>query len=175
MAITKPGTLICRFLTDDGTSSGAENINGDYSVTPGTFYAAPTAGKVWWINTAIIRIRDVTAQFSSTGYGAGAVLPTGLKFEAASGSVSSPTTLANFTPDLVRRNDDWGALADTKLITWTGPQDTLHIIYDFQKQLGSPVVLSGDSDQKLLVTVNDDLSFLSRHTFIIQGIRRGDT
>ncbi len=155
--------LIFRYLDTNGDGTGTKNANGDYSGAADEFFI--TADSPCEIHRMVIEIED-TSGFAAAEYGnLGTNLTNGVK-------VSVDDHLGNELVDLVdglnvTTNAEWARLCyDADLKTWGAGNEFLMVRWTFARS-GQPITLT-DGD-KLIVTLNDNLSGLVSHYFMVQG------
>ncbi len=159
--------LISRPLDTVGDGSGTFNANGNYLVEAEDFKIVPGAGEIFAIHRCIITIQDV-GTFEAVNYGAkslSAPLVNGIVMDVrnAAGQLYPLTAAPILTNygwsyhcfDYVKREfpNNYGAMT----MRWT-----------FAKS-GRPVILKGDDGEYLRAEMNDDLTFLTGHFFLVQG------
>lgn len=158
-------SVLTRFLDTNGDGTGTTNANGNYSVTPEEFYIQPGEGYYYDIARMIVEIQD-TSGMSAVDYGniAGG-LANGVSVQVVRGA----TTLRDLTPDPIKSNAEWASYCyDADLKTWSTGNEFLAVRWTFAKS-GKPLYLSGDHSDRLVVTLNDDLTGLVEHKFLVQG------
>jgi hypothetical protein len=161
--------LISRALDTVGNGTGTKNANGNYSGAAEEFLIAPDSGEDWVITRMVVSIED-TAGIQADEYGnLGAALTNGIKVEVhnSSGLLYSLTD-----PSLpVKTNAQWGVYCfDVDMKSWgTAPTDDLLLVrWTFAKS-GQPIKLRSREGEKLVVTLNDNLTGLIAHYFVVQG------
>lgn len=157
--------IINQFLDTNGDGTGTTNANGNYAVTPTEFYIQPGAGYYYKIARMIVEIED-TVGMSATDYGnITSGLTNGVSVQVKRGS----TVLRDLTPDTVKANAQWAAYCyDADLKAWGSGNEVLAVRWTFEKS-GLPAYLNGTENDRLSVTLNDDLTGLVTHTFLVQG------
>lgn len=162
-----PGNSIYKFLSKhaDGEQSLANvNINGDYSTIPEEFFIKPPAGKLFCCRRAIIHIED-GALFSAGSYGAISELSNGLRLIVDRAGIE----ILDLMPLPITKNTDWQRYCyDAALSTYGSGDSTLTMRWTFERS-GKPIILDGDTPDRLVLKVNDNLSGLVEHTIMIQG------
>ena len=155
---------INRYLRESG---GSEDMTVNGSATPVEFdYTHP--GAVLSVHRMLGLIQD-TGNFDAEDYGAlGAPLSNGMTFELDRAD-EDPVDLLGDRP--IVTNAGWGALCyDVNFIT-VGQGDNYALVRWTFTQSGIEIVLApGD---RLVMTVNDDLTGLVHHRWMIQGHERG--
>jgi hypothetical protein len=99
----------------------------------------------------------------------GAALTNGVEVRLSSNGHITQT----LSDDLkIKTNSDWAAhCSNTTLLTWGAGDEILIAEWEFERN-GVPIHLNGASNDKLEVTLNDNLSGLVRHHFFCQGFKR---
>lgn len=138
----------------------AKNANVDGSSTPVEFTFEPTAK--CHISRVLVTVQDAGA-FTATSYGAVAALANGVEFEHSGGTV---VDLLGGLP--ITGNSDWARVCyDTLELDFTGGGSTSLVVRWTFAKAGIPLTLeSGDS---IIVRVNDNLTGLVGHYFMLQG------
>ena len=160
-----PTGSIYQFLSTNGDGSGDINANGDYSVTPGEFYISPPPYHKAVLERMILEIED-TNGFASTDYGniTGA-LPNGVRIQALKGGVVQ-CEYDGGQP--ITTNAGWSTIMyDVDVKTWGPGNELLVGRFTFAKS-GSPCILNGP-DWRLRALLNDNLTGLVAHKFMVQG------
>ena len=151
--------FIAEYLRD-GASIEA-NVNG--SVTPVEF--AWTASRRAFIYDLICSVEDAST-FAAGGYGGGAAMTTGLAFEHRQ---SGGATRDLFDTAGLKTNADWAELTATNfsLINFGGGGNNAFAARWVFDRSGIPLYMN--TGDVLAMVVNDDLSGLARHRFLIHG------
>ena len=163
-----------RLLTTTGDGvTGDSEMTGDYSGAPAEFYLqGPTRDESEYgavISRVLIYVEDSGA-FDAAKYGNGVTLTNGITLEHRT---SDDVLISSFTPNPVKSNGDWASLAfDAQVQSWGTGNEFLTVRYTFAKFSGGddPGLLLDDGE-KLVCTVNDDLSGLVAHRITAQGHR----
>lgn len=160
--------LICNrvdyYLTTDGTQSGSADANVNGSVTPQKFYR--TASRDLWVWRLLITIGDAGTSMAVEKYGGITTLTNGCKLEviASDGSTVLRDLLDNRP---VKTNYGWGERCyDVNLLSFGSGEDVILCRWTFANA-GAPLYLQ--AGQRLQLTVQDDLTGLTRHKFVLQG------
>jgi hypothetical protein len=162
---------VYRHLTDDGlvaddTNSNA-NVNGAVTAVP--FYAGPPAGKVWDIHRMLVLIED-DAVITADNYGGISALANGCTLKIHRDGPSGPEVLDLMDNHAATNNASWGHFCyDITNHSFGSGSNFVVVRWTFAKA-GEPLRLVGANDDKLVLLVQDDLSTLVEHTFIIQGL-----
>ena len=155
-----------RHLRDEAGSAGA-NVNG--AITPVEFFVRPPPGEFWRISRMIVFIEDtkiIAAQYGNQG-----LIPNGVRLYVANdhgelndlmdgGSINTSAEWAEYCFD-----------ADVK--TWGVGNEFMPVRWTFTKA-GVPIRLDGSKRERLAILIQDDLSGLATHEFIVQGYREGE-
>lgn len=140
------------------------NANGNYAAVT-YFEKGPAAGITWRIERLLVYIEDGGA-IQANGYGAGAALANGILVQVRDndGLVYDLTNTVR-----IYQSRHWQRLCyDFTLAPGTGGTLSLHGRWTFGKR-GAPLRLKGSTGERLSVVLNDNLTFLSGHAFLIQG------
>jgi hypothetical protein len=162
------GTLLYRYLDTDGDGTGTKSANGNYSAGGAgatEFFIQPPANTLYVLHRMIIHIHDSTA-FSAEKYGALAALANGISVTVD--QISPAVELVDLTDGIpIKSNAEWGQVCfDVDLASYGQGDVYLNARWTFSKA-GQPVVIN--ENQKLAVTLNDDLTGLVDHYFMVQG------
>lgn len=164
------------YLTDDGLDADGTNqkVLTDGSVTPVPYFAGPEAGKYWHISRLIMYIEGVTSP-KVTQYGSTAALTNGMRLFHTSGGATG-AELKDFMGGLTAKtNADWSSFCFDVNLSQPGQGNGIVVgRWTFEKA-GTPVILDGNKDDKLVLLNQDDLSSsLIDHRFFIQGVETND-
>lgn len=150
------------YLDTNGDKTGDNNAVGDYSGTPEEFFIQPPEGGVWAIERLIISIHGACGR---PGYGSELPLINGISISTTDSEGEMILNLTNGVP--IKDEMAWGALCfdvshkqTNENLTWVFARWT------FGKS-GLPIVLR-DQD-RLVVTLSDDMEHLTEHRFQAQG------
>lgn len=158
--------LISRNLDTVGNGTGTTNAIGDYSSAAEEFKIAPGVGEHFHIHRLIVSIGDA-GSFDSGGYGA--VTPVASLTNGVVLRVQNGGTVFSLTDDPITTNAEWAAYCHDVTVHSFGSGDALLTArWTFDKS-GIPISLRGDEGEELVVELNDDLTFLTAHKFLIQG------
>jgi len=160
-----PRSLIYRYLDTNGDGTGTKNAVGDYS-TPTDFYIAPPAGTAYSIERLIVHIED-NGTLSPDKYGALTALSNGIDVEMLRGAA----VLCDFNDGLpITHNGDWGRNSyDWSESSFGAGNNIVQVRLTFSKT-GSALYLNGNLGDKLVIRMNDNLTGLVEHYFMVQGI-----
>jgi len=160
--------LLNEFFTDPG---GSIDLNVDGSTTPVEYTIEPSSDRVRWINRVRFLFNDTNMELDTNDFrrfGTAATAPgltNGLTFSVHQGGVEtdffkSPIVTVG---DLMDYADDF-----TNFVNAISAQsDFLSFDFDFEQ----PVVLPVDSTDKLVVTINDDLTSIDLFKVIARGFQ----
>jgi len=163
---------VSRFLTKDATeaidltqSQVSTNFNAinDDSVTPVDYYIQPAPGLIYEIHRVNIRVK-AAQNITSDEYTNGGPLTTGINYALERNGQSF-----NVTPIPITSIGDYSSYAGIDVQPLENPSKSWVIRLSFFKG-GAPIYLNGDSEDKLICTLNDDFSSLNFHTGLIQGV-----
>lgn len=162
MLPTRP--MISQFLDSLGTGLGVVNIVADFSGASTDFWIEPPAGEVWHINRLMAKIQG-SGTFRPEWYGPTAALTNGIQIIHQRNGIEN-----NLTGQLPIRNaGEFAAyLFDLKLHDFGSGDKFITTRWSFSES-GVILRLDGDTNDKLIVRVNDNLTTLSGHKFIAQG------
>lgn len=147
-------TPIFKWLRDGSTVEA--NVDG--SVTPATYSYACPADETIELERLLVYIQD-TGNFNVASYGNGITLANGLEIEAAG------VDLLDGQP--IKTNADWAALCyDLSYFSFGVGDNAAAVRWTFGKA-GAPLIL--ESLETIAVTVNDDMTGLTGHRFMVQG------
>lgn len=159
--------LLCRFLDTVGDGTGTKNAIGDYSGAEEEFFIAPAAGQIFHIARLLVTVED-TAGFAAAEYGnLGSALTNGIKLEVRTGA--STTVLDFVDAEPITTNAEWGTFNfDVDVKTWGAGNEFLLARWTFSKTDGA-LRLDGDAGERLSIILEDDLTGLVTHKFLVQG------
>lgn len=162
------------FLDTNGDGTGEKSAIGDYSpVGSGqtSFFLQPASGTVCRISRLIIQIEDNSAIFSAENYGGiASPLSSGIQIFVPINGTSSDLT--DGLP--IKANAHWGRFCyDINFSSFGTGNNFLSARWTFAKA-ETFIRLVGDLNQRLEIVLNDDLSDLVSHTFLVQGIIEGN-
>ena len=155
--------LISRFLDTNGDGTGTKNARGNYAsaATPLYFKATTTVN----LHRMIIHIGDTTGM-QAQKYGNIAELTNGYTVKVIDNdNVTELMDLCNLVP--IKSNGGIGRYCyDVELRTWGAGNEFVQARWTFAKA-GQPLRLK--QGQRLSITLNDDLTGLLEHYFMVQG------
>jgi len=158
-------TYLCRYLDTIGDGSGTKNANGDFSVTPKTFFIQPPATQIFRISRLLINIRD-TGSLDTGNYGNNITLTNGIQIKL----VDDFSTLLDLTDGLpIFTNIDWNKYCFNLDISTFGAGDQyLNLRWSFFR--GQTILrLKGANNERLEAQLNDNFTSLVQHFFLVQG------
>lgn len=158
--------IISRYLDLNGDGSGAKNANGDYSTVADIFYIQPPATQDYLLTRLIVSIEDTQGMQAEEYGNLGAALTNGITVRVQDDS----GTLVDLTDSApVKTNAKWGALCyDVDLKSWGAGDELILVRWTFSRS-GRDVLLRGDRNERLEVVLNDNLTGLISHEFLVQG------
>lgn len=154
--------LVFQFLDTTGTGVGSKNAIGNYA-SPTDFYIenGNPRGKMA-IARLLVYIRD-TGTFTAGSYGAASALSNGILVKVEYRDVTQDLT--DNIPILT--NADWARVCyDADVKSWGAGDAMLGVRWTFEKS-GAPVLIG--QGEKLIVRVNDNMTDLAEHRFMVQG------
>jgi hypothetical protein len=158
------GTPLIRYLDTNGNGTGTKTAIGNYSITPATFFIQPSAAQNFVITELVFQYSD-SGGFPIAGYGSGAILTNGIRFEA----VINGVTFDLLDGLRIKRNDDYFHLiTNTKLQLFSGSGGTVNGSFNIS-DFGVPLKLKGATADKLQIILNDNFSLLVDQTFVVHG------
>ena len=161
-------THLTRFLDTDGDGTGTHGATGDYSSSAEEFYYQVPSGKVATIHRIIIAIGDAST-IATDKYGGADALTNGITVKVTDSDDTLIQFLNNGNLIPVKTNADWAKLCYDFSIYDTGAgQNSDYALFRWTfSRSGMPLVLT--NQDKFVVTLNDDFTDLTDHTFMIQG------
>lgn len=163
---------VYRYLTDDGLVADGSNEKV-ISASGDLYYAGPAEGKYWHIERMLVYIEDGTAP-KINEYGGATALTNGHKLNVLRGGASGAVITDLLGGITIKSNGDWGSLCyDLSLSNPGSGNGVVLVRWTFGKS-GSPLVLSGAREDKLVLQTQDALNALVDHRFMIQGVETND-
>ena len=163
---------VYRHLTDDGLKGDGSNWAGnvDGSSVPVPLYAGPPAGKDWLIERLIVMVKD-NAVITADTYGGIDVLTAGTGVQIMCKEGPTGKIILDLTDGgPVRSNAEWGKMCyDVAAHTFGSGDNYILVRWTFGKS-GSPLRVSSVRNEKLVAVINDNLTALTGHIFMIQGL-----
>ena len=158
--------MISRFADTNGDGTGTFEAIGNYSGGATDFWIEPPAGEYWHIFRLIVELRD-TGSFRAEYYGAGAALTNGIKIIHEVSAVENDLTAQSS----IKNNAQWASYCyDINNINFGAGDDFMVARWTFANA-GTALELFGDTDDKIIVRLNDDFTGLNAHRFLIQGFK----
>lgn len=145
-------------------AAGSEDMAVNGSVTPVEFTLEPRAGeKALILSQAVITIVD-TGNFDSGSYGNNVILTNGILVELVSDTGVVLVDLLDGDP--VKTNPEWAQnTGNLTLYTFGSGDNVATIVWNAP---GNQIIL--DANTILRVTIQDDLTGLSKHQIHCQGV-----
>jgi len=155
------------YLDTNGDKTGTNNAIGNYSEFSEEFFIQPPAGAVWAIERLIISIHGACGR---PGYGSELPLANGITMKTTTSTGDTLLNLTNGVP--IKDEMAWGALCFDVSHKNTGEDLTwVFARWTFGKS-GLPIVLR--DQERLVVTLSDNMSHLTEHRFQAQGAIAND-
>jgi len=162
-------TMFSRFLDTNGDGSGTKNANGNYAGGEEIFYIQPGGTDIINVARLVVQIED-GGKFGSGKYGALAgALANGIavRVQDDSGTVIDLTDGV-----LITTNVHWARYCyDVDHSDFGTGNEYMDVRWTFSKS-GNPIVLDAANNERLEVVLNDNLSGLVGHYFLVQGTFR---
>lgn len=151
--------LTSAMLTDTGEAAGLVNANGNYSITPKSFYIQPPDKVVYEIHTINLEMVTPSNTFDAGGYGSGAVLDEGiLMFTENNGDRKNLLPVGAVIDD----NSVWARLSSPERAKAVIPNgnNPVHFLARIvlPEMFNTPIWLNGASEDKFGFTLQDDFS-----------------
>lgn len=151
------------------TSAGSEDMNVDASTTPVLFQELAESGKVKWIKSWRLIMHDTYMELNTNDFrrfGTAATAPgltNGIEFYFVQAGRTIDVFLEN-----VLNIGDFLKYADgyTNLVNAVSAQDD-YLAFDFE--FDEPIVLPAGSNDKIVMSISDDLSSLVYMRAIVRG------
>ena len=171
-------THIMFALKDSGSSI---NLAVD-GTTPKYFYIQPPVDEIYTLRRMNIRIiaasfvnAETYAGIAGAGTGLAAGLTNGLRVFTEEGDVAagSGNLIVDYTADRkIKVTSDWALLAGVDAIPVDGPQaDPFLVRWTFAKSCGH-IILDGSLYERLVVSVEDNLSPMSSQINMVSGTKK---
>lgn len=161
------GIPVNQFLSDVGDGTGNVNANGDYSVTPKTFFIQPAATEIIILNELVIHIVNGGALPATVYGGLAGALTNGINVTLTNSRVAAglilPVNIKN-NADLIHTGGNFN------LINFSGGVDAIAATIDFKKS-HMPLILKGSEGHKLEVILTDNFTGLNDHHFTAKGYK----
>lgn len=162
----KVNLILSRFLDTVGDGSGVKNANLDFNSTPDIFFIQPPSGVIYKIHRLIVSVEDTNGYIAAEYGNIGSVLSTGITVRVQDGS----GTIVDLTDgEKIKSNADFGKFFfDVDLKTYGAGDEMLVARWTFTNH-GVPLRLDGTTNERLEVTLDDDLTGLLGHFFMVHG------
>jgi len=168
--------LHSRFADINGDGTGLKNAVGNYSdggLGLTEFKISPGAGEIFQLRRLIIFIKD-TGLLHADFYGVNVVLTNGITIKHTRDTPTGPlTTIWDITDGVpIMKNPHWKRLCHDEIpsLYGGGGDDSVTYRYTFDRD-GKPLILNGDNNDQLIITLNDDFSALVEHCFRVGMIK----
>lgn len=152
-------------------AAGSAEAAVDGSVTPVEFYVRPVAGEVWRIARMLVFLEASSIAAGSYGPVPVGSLSNGIRVYLANSDVETNDLLDVHT---IHTSAGWAEYChDAQVKAWGAGNEFLTVRWTFTKA-GVPLRLDGNKQERLVVLVQDDLTGLVSHQFIVQGYKEGE-
>lgn len=156
--------IISRFLSTDGTATGTK----DMSTTADEYYITD-ANSTLELHRMIVSYQDEGGGNVSEYGNLNAALSTGILVQVR-GRNGTTVKLDLLDGETITQNGDWARYCyDANRIDWGAGLDLFVVRWTFAKS-GEPLIL--EPGQRLSMVIQDDLTNLSNHYALVQGIER---
>lgn len=163
--MTHGSNVIIRHLRDDGTTSGAVDMNVDGSSTPVPYWFPVPTGKIALIRKMIVQVGD-TGPLDADDFGGLAALTNGIHIKVLDSGDN--TVLDLLDGGSINSNSEWAEyLYDTRIDGYGAGDDFVSMEWDFSDFLDGGLHLH--EGEKLVLTVRDNLTTLSNFEAIVKG------
>lgn len=157
--------LFTHYLDTNGDGTGTKNANGNYSGAVEEFYIQAAAGEIIEIQRMIVTIEDTGGSTVQEYGNLGVALTNGIEVHVEN---EYGTIMSDLTGELpIKTNGDWSTHCHD--VTWLDKgagDDLISVRWTFSKH-GTDLELQ--EGQRFVVKLNDDLSGLISHYFVVQG------
>lgn len=166
--MSHPSKKFMRQLDTVGDGSGSKDLSVKGDITAVDFYLKPEAGKVYEVHRMMMFMQDAALTFDPAGFGALAILTTGLLLQVEERSDDS-VLFDLLDGEALKTNGHWGTLGyDVKLDDYGGtPTDAVLLSRLSFDKFGGPLTLT-DTEQFRL-SVRDDLTGLTEFRITLEG------
>jgi len=153
-----------RFLDLNGDGSGVKNAIGNYATATPFFITPDAIEQRFIIHRVMTYIEDAETGITLATYGGDTALGTGIQLQVVR---RYGQTFDLYDGSTVKSNADWARICyDVDISTFPAGNNYVHARWTFSRS-GAPIVLNyGD---KLQFVMNDNLTALITHSFLIQG------
>ncbi len=163
-------TPLFQYLDTVGDGTGTKQAIGDYR-TGEVFRIDAPPGFICVIYRMLVHIQDAVSWRADRYGGLGAALPNGISIWVRSDDPTREVELTDGIP--IKSNAEWAQVCyNTEQTAFGAGDDYLRARWTFSNS-GQPLILRGDSNDRLTVELSDDFTGLVAHTFKIQGISIG--
>lgn len=160
----KRNQLLSARLTDDGSPAGAFQMTGDYSVTPGLFYATAPAGQEWHVVALGIYIAG-SGNIVANGYGPLSPLANGITIQAED-ALGVPLTPP--FPVTVKTNGEFASFGFVSTVLDTGAGvNHVTFVQPWVDNFGTTLILR--PGERFVIRTADNLTGLSDHRAGLSG------
>jgi hypothetical protein len=156
------------YASSDGYGGGTTNLNGNYATaTKFTVQCNPAVHEYLTISRLIISIED-DGTMDSGGYGS--ITPTAALTNGVEIYIEGPAgKIADLTPEPIKYNAQWASVChDLSLHSFGSGNELLTARWTFTKYYGEIHV---NADQWITVQLHDNLSTITGHKFLFEGVR----
>jgi hypothetical protein len=153
------------------TEAGVAEAAVDGSVTAVEFFVRPPPGEIWRVARLMVFL-----EASSIAAGAYGPVPVGALANGVRVYTANDFGELNDLLDIhtITTSAGWAEYChDAQVKSWGAGNEFLTVRWTFTKA-GVPIRLRGDNRERLDVLVQDDLTGLDSHQFIVQGYREGE-
>lgn len=160
---------VFRHLTTDGLIADGSNDNAaiDGSSVAVPFFTGPLKDK-WSIHRMIVIIED-NAVITADNYGGLSALTNGITVKVTESGATGPVIVDLLDGSPIKNHVGWAAHTfDMQDQTFGSGNNFVAVRWTFSHG-GRPLILDSFRNEKLVVTINDNLSTLVSHQFQIQG------
>lgn len=163
---------LSRFLDTNGNGTGTKNAVGNYvDGALEIFYIQPPASTVYKITRLLVNVEDTKGMTGEEYADLGSALTVGVVIRVQGDS----GTIVNLTDDLpVKANNQWSRFAYDVVVSnlsssgLGSANDFVLSRWSFFKS-NTVIRLDGDQNERLEVVLNDNLTGIVSHYFLVQG------
>jgi len=165
MSLRRP---FVQYFSTNGDGTGTINAVGNYAAAATEFKLAPPAGERYEVGCVLITIKD-SGSLDADLYGNGVALTNGIDFHLEENGVN---ILDLFAGQTVKTNANWASHTFEYSVITHGSGDNFIIAkWKVCEALGEALSLDGDDNEELILTLNDNFTGLTGHTFLAHGRR----
>ncbi len=154
------------------TFGGEAQVRADYSSSPADFIIeCPEPYSSLEVFRVIVFLEDIKPlMLDNYGSSIAGGLTNGITVLVA----GDPGTIVDLTDGHpIKTNADWGKVAyDMNMKDWFPSGNQIMVARWTFAKAGEPLILHRPHNDKLVFRVNDDMSTLIQHTFLVQGVER---